>query len=182
MLPSKWGKYGWGFLHAISLNYPDNPTEEDKKHFIAFFVALMNVLPCLKCRYNYAQHLKKIPITETVLSSKENLVKWLIDLHNLVNHATDKRMLSYDEAYNELCKMFMLDIYEREYNELDYDESDGNSQYEESLGSGYDSDNQTLSKKKRNLFTNKNNLFWLFIIILSLIVLFLIIFFYSRKN
>ena len=37
MNPKIWGPGGWLFLHSITLNYPENPTENDKMYHKNFF-------------------------------------------------------------------------------------------------------------------------------------------------
>jgi len=105
MLPEIWGKYGWNFMHLVTLDYPQYPTDEDKQHYYQFFNSLQYVLPCNKCRNNLTNHLKKYPLTQEALSSRTNLTKWVIDLHNIVNYYTGKPMLTYDEAMNEINKL-----------------------------------------------------------------------------
>ena len=105
MKPEIWGKYGWSFLHLVTMAYPTDPTDEDKQHYYDYFHALKYVLPCNKCCYNMAGHMKKFPLTTEVLSSRKNLVKWGIDLHNVVNYYTGKEMLSYADAMNEINKL-----------------------------------------------------------------------------
>ena len=105
MHPNIWGKYAWNFLHQVTMAYPDYPTPEDKQRYYDFLSQLRYVLPCGKCRKNYADHLRTYPLTEYVLSSKNNLIKWGIDMHNIVNHYTGKRMIPYSEAMENLSKL-----------------------------------------------------------------------------
>jgi hypothetical protein len=105
MLPEIWGEYGWKFLHLVTMGYPINPTDEDKEHYYQYMTDLKYVLPCKKCRYHMASHLKKYPLTEEVMSCRKNFVRWGIDLHNVVNYYTGKPMLTYDEAMNEINKL-----------------------------------------------------------------------------
>ena len=105
MLPDIWGKHAWNFLHLVTMAYPENPTQYDKEKYHNFFDSIKYILPCEKCRNNMGSHLKKYPLTETVLSSRKMLVKWLIDLHNVVNYYTGKDMLSYNEALSEMKKL-----------------------------------------------------------------------------
>lgn len=105
MLPDIWGKHGWNFIHLVTLEYPVNPTDNDKQKYYQYFHSLQYVLPCDKCRYNLGSHLKKYPLTDEVLSGRGNLVKWGIDLHNIVNYYTGKKMLTYTEAMNEINKL-----------------------------------------------------------------------------
>ena len=69
------------------------------------FNSLQYVLPCSKCRNNLSSHLKKYPLTDQILSSRANVIKWGIDLHNVVNYYTGKPMLTYKEANNEINKL-----------------------------------------------------------------------------
>ena len=102
MLPEIWGESAWDFIHFVTLGYPENPTDDDKERYYQYFHALKYVLPCGKCRNNMSQHLKKNPLSDEVLSSRQSLVKWGIDLHNIVNYYTGKTMLSYTEAMTEI--------------------------------------------------------------------------------
>lgn len=108
MLPNIWGSNAWKFIHSVTLDYPVNPTAEDKENYANFFKQLQYVLPCAKCRYNLSQHLKKYPLTQESLANRNNLVKWAIDLHNIVNYYTGKPMLTYQEAINEIRKYTTL--------------------------------------------------------------------------
>ena len=90
MKPEVWGPHAWIFLHSITLEYPNNPTNEDKLNIKNFFNSVGLVLPCQKCRLNFNSHLKKYPLTDKVLESKSSLVKWMIDIHNCVNVMNNK--------------------------------------------------------------------------------------------
>lgn len=100
MKPEIWGKYCWTFIHLIALEYPDNPNKDDKQRYYNYFIALQQILPCNKCRKNLGNHLKNYPINDDVLSSRNNLLKWTIDIHNVVNENTNKPKLNYDQAIN----------------------------------------------------------------------------------
>ena len=62
MDPEVWGPHAWIFLHTITLTYPHNPTDQDKKNYKMFFYNLATVLPCTHCSQNYRIHLKQLPI------------------------------------------------------------------------------------------------------------------------
>lgn len=97
MHPEFWGPSGWKFLHSITFQYPVKPTVDDKAHYKEFFNSLKFVLPCQKCAYHYSKHLRKYPI-DIALKSKDDLVKWLIDVHNEVSKSLGKREYSYQEV------------------------------------------------------------------------------------
>ena len=100
-----WGPPAWTFLHTVTFNYPENPTEDDKKNFYDFFMNLQYVLPCEKCKAHYKQNLKKYDLKNN-LGSRQDLVKWLIDLHNDINKDNGKPVWSYSEVYNKYQSMY----------------------------------------------------------------------------
>jgi len=96
--PVLWGPSFWRSLHYITFGYPENPTETDKTNAYNLFVSLQYVLPCEKCRVNFGQQLINSPLTTDVLSSKNKLITWLINIHNEVNRSLGKPILSEEGA------------------------------------------------------------------------------------
>ena len=109
MEPNIWGPEAWTFLHSITLNYPDNPTINDKKYHIDFFNILPNILPCIICRQNLKKHLGELPI-KFHLSNKISLCKWLVEIHNKTNIDLGKKTITYPE---------FLKIYQKKYSNPD---------------------------------------------------------------
>jgi hypothetical protein len=46
-------------------------------------------------------NLERFPVTDTVLSSRYNLINWLLNVHNEVNGRTNKKQYSYDDLIKE---------------------------------------------------------------------------------
>ena len=90
-----WGPHLWFSLHTITFNYPLKPTKDDKDNYKNFFESLKNVIPCSVCKKNYIRHLNELQI-DKYLDNRKSLVYWVIDLHNMVNGETGKKILSYD--------------------------------------------------------------------------------------
>ena len=105
MNPNIWGPSMWLSLHTITLNYPKNPSIHDKKAMNDFFTNLQYVLPCQKCSDNYANHLIKYPI-ENFLGSRNELVEWLINIHNEVNKSIGKKILTKEDALKKIHNQF----------------------------------------------------------------------------
>ena len=106
MDPTVWGPKLWFVIHTFALNYPDNPTYEDKRVMEEFFNNLKHSIPCNKCKIHYSQRLEKNPIIN-YLNNKQSLFKYTIDLHNQVNKSLGKKIYSYDEV---------VQIYKNHYN------------------------------------------------------------------
>ena len=96
--PNIWGPHLWKALHMISVGYPDEPNEEQKKNYKTFFENFYQVLPCSICSNNYKKNLKELPITNDTMKNQQNLVKWVIDIHNIVNKELKKPIIEYDDA------------------------------------------------------------------------------------
>ena len=58
--PNIWGPHLWKALHMITMGYPNEPSEEDKKNYKSFFENLYLVIPCSICATNYKKHLNVI--------------------------------------------------------------------------------------------------------------------------
>jgi hypothetical protein len=100
--PDVWGPYGWKFIHYITLGYPSKPTENDKKIYYDFFILLAKVLPCSICSSHFIENMKLTPLTPQVLSSRENLVRWGIEMHNHVNRMYNKKTYTFEEGLKEI--------------------------------------------------------------------------------
>ncbi len=102
--PDVWGPPGWKFIHFVTMGYPNYPTESIKKKYYDYFHSLKNVIPCSICATHFADNLETLPLNDIVLSSRENLVKWGIDIHNIVNKKNGKKEYTYDEGIKEILK------------------------------------------------------------------------------
>ena len=95
---SIWGPSTWLYLHTLTLSYPDNPTNNDKYRFYNFFKNI--ILPCETCEKDFKMLIKQYPIEDN-LSSKKDIVNWLINIHNIINRKLDK----YDNYnYKDMVK------------------------------------------------------------------------------
>jgi predicted RND superfamily exporter protein len=107
--PNVWGPHGWKFIHYITMAYPENPTLTQKEKYKVFLLLLKDVLPCSLCAKHYEENLNILPLSNHVLSSRENLVRWGIDIHNKVNESNNKPIYKYEDAIklidnNSECK------------------------------------------------------------------------------
>jgi hypothetical protein len=99
--PDRWGSHLWRFGHYLTLAYPDNPTEEDKKYIKEFFTLLQNILPCEKCRLNYSNHLAQTPLSDEILNNRDMLIVWFFNLHNKVNVLTNKPVMTKQQFIDD---------------------------------------------------------------------------------
>jgi hypothetical protein len=84
-------------MHIVAIGYSKHPTYTDKKCAKEFFESLTFLIPCSVCREHYKEHLSSKPITP-FLDSREDLLKWTIDIHNKVNKLTNKPQWTEQEV------------------------------------------------------------------------------------
>jgi hypothetical protein len=96
ILTTVWGPALWHYIHAMSFNYPVNPTTEDKKHYRDFIYNLRYVLPCKYCRINLTNNLKQKRLLACHMKNRSTFSKYVYELHELVNKMLGKKsQLSY---------------------------------------------------------------------------------------
>lgn len=101
-----WGPHFWETLHSVSFGYPLEPTEQHKKDYRDFYIAVKNVLPCKYCRESYSIYLLEeegTKITDSDLVNRDSLTRYVFKLHERVNK---KIGMSYDVTYNEVYKKY----------------------------------------------------------------------------
>lgn len=120
MLTTVWGPGMWHSLHTISFNYPVNPTNEDKQHYMKFILNLKYVLPCGKCRKNFRNNLKQFPLTISQMKSRDTFSKYIYKLHELINTMLGKKSgLTYDdvreryEHFRARCAHSVIDVFKK---------------------------------------------------------------------
>ncbi len=105
--PEAWGFYFWYSYFLYVFTYPiSNPSSEIKEPTKIFFSNIQYVLPCQKCKKNYKQHLKKYQLTDDVLSSRQNLLNWLVSMYNEVKIIQNKKPLSVDDCIEKFISFY----------------------------------------------------------------------------
>jgi len=98
MMTTVWGPSMWHTLHAISFNYPVNPTQIEKRQYRDYILSLKYIIPCGKCRKNFSKNLKVLPLTMTHMKSRDTFSNYIYRLHEVVNEMLGKKSgLSYDD-------------------------------------------------------------------------------------
>jgi len=80
-------------MHIVSLGAKPMPTAEEQEGFRKFYESLQVVIPCPICKDHYTEALKTLPIRT---SSRDELVEWVYDIHNLINVQLGKKTLSWE--------------------------------------------------------------------------------------
>ena len=105
MDPVVWGPHLWFYMHTLSFNYPENPTNKNKVDHKEFFKNLKETLPCENCRNHYNKFWDTYKI-ENYLVSKQKLIEWVLILHNDVNKRNNKPQWSIDRLKKYYKKQY----------------------------------------------------------------------------
>jgi hypothetical protein len=82
--PKLWGASAWYILHRLSFGF------RNANHARDFYMSLMFLLPCPKCRMSFTEHVKKHPFP----TKHQNIPEWCVHLHNMVNISVGKEVVS----------------------------------------------------------------------------------------
>lgn len=100
MITSTWGPPLWHSIHAMTFNYPVNPTSDQKNEYFQFFKSLGNVLPCKHCRDNYKMNTACVEnlLCMEIFNSRDSLSRWLYNLHDKININLGKKSnITYEQ-------------------------------------------------------------------------------------
>ena len=97
--PSIWGRDVWNSFYFIALSYPKNPTPNDKLKYKQFYEVAGSIVPCMKCRKNFGQHLRELPI-DNYLNSSYELFTWVNKMDNKVKKITNSKQFTVEETMN----------------------------------------------------------------------------------
>ncbi len=97
MPPAVWGPFFWHTIHIVALGYSNNPSYAQKRAAKEFYESLVHLIPCPVCREHLTTNLQRLPLTPH-LDRRDDLFKWTVELHNMVNESLGKPRISELEA------------------------------------------------------------------------------------
>lgn len=89
------GRHTWALLHSMAASYPTVPTEKDKKLMEDFLFGLAVHYPCKICGTHLLKMLKKHGVKH---GSRDELINYMCDIHNIVNKVLNKEKFDCSKA------------------------------------------------------------------------------------
>ena len=90
MNPEVFGPHFWATIHLSALH------SSDKEQYSRFIESLAPIIPCKQCSEHFQENIIKHPI-------HDDLFKWSVEIHNIVNKQTHKPEILYNDAYVYWC-------------------------------------------------------------------------------
>lgn len=97
MNPDVWGPHGWFFIQSVILAMNE---DDDPSNYVNFLFSLQYVLPCEKCRENYADWVRANPIP----TKKDDMLLWIVSLQNSIRESKGKPSRSVQEVSDYYLK------------------------------------------------------------------------------
>lgn len=83
------GRSAWTLLHTMAAQYPEKPSDDQKKDMTTFIDTFSRVYPCWYCAEDFQKWIKKSD-NAPKLDSREDLSRWMCKAHNEVNQKLGK--------------------------------------------------------------------------------------------
>jgi hypothetical protein len=100
-----WGPQYWFFLHSIAYNYPHPPTKVTKRKYYDLIQNMPLFIPDSKMANNFQYLINQYPVTP-YLDSRNDFIRWMHFIHNIVNMQLNKPKIPFFES---------IDIYNEKY-------------------------------------------------------------------
>ena len=102
--PAVWGPKFWYILHNGSVYYPTNPTKLAIDRMSVYLKTIPYFLPCGDCRNHAIDFMNSISDEQLKynLSSRKNLVSFLVSFHNNVNIRSGKASFPEQFVYDNI--------------------------------------------------------------------------------
>lgn len=96
--PDVWGKWYWGFLHTISINYPNYPNAVTKKMYYELINNFPLFIPCQNISNDFSKLIVSYPVSP-YLDNRDSFIRWIHFIHNKINEKMEKPVIPLNEFY-----------------------------------------------------------------------------------
>jgi hypothetical protein len=95
--PDIFGPSFWFTLHNGAIHYPIRPSLNTRQSMKTLIYNLPILVPCLNCRDHFINYIQNSDL-DYIVSSKETLFKFWVDIHNHVNKRYNRPEMTLLEA------------------------------------------------------------------------------------
>jgi hypothetical protein len=110
--PEVWGNALWFTLHLGSISAPEQIPPEKREKYWGFIDGIPEMLACKKCAVHAREWVEAHrPQKDQICSSRQNLVKFYVDMHNSVNQRNGQPIMSVEEVYRKFSGPVKIKIF-----------------------------------------------------------------------
>ena len=103
--PGVWGKWYWGFLHTISITYPNHPNAITKKKYYELINNFPLFIPCEKISNEFSKLISNYPVAP-YLDNRDSFIRWMHFIHNKVNEKLEKPKITLNDFYLQYYEQY----------------------------------------------------------------------------
>lgn len=92
---SSLGRHTWAIMHSIAASYPNKPNQTEQESYELFFNGFIDRYPC--CQREIKSMIEANPLEH---GSREELVYYICELHNIVNAKAKKPKFNCRHAFD----------------------------------------------------------------------------------
>jgi len=93
----EWGPNAWKHFHTRALEYSDDPCECEMGSIAHFYYKTF--LAHIKCQTCQQEYLRLLRINPIQACSRDDLFKWTVRIHNMINAKLQKPACNERDAY-----------------------------------------------------------------------------------
>ncbi len=98
--PAVWGRPYWISKHISAAHYPVQASKLTKERMKGAILAIPYEIPCAACRPHANAFIEsKSEELDNIVSGRKQLFNFYVDFHNKVNERHNKKVWSYEEAW-----------------------------------------------------------------------------------
>ena len=90
------GSATWKLLHTMSVNFPERPTESERRDMEQFVSLFGRLYPCRPCAEDFVEDVRRHPVDT---ASGPRFARWLCGAHNRVNEKLGKEQFDCSKVY-----------------------------------------------------------------------------------
>lgn len=107
--PEVWGESFWFVVHLGSISAPEFIPVDKRYKYWGFIDGIPEMLACGKCSKHAREWVEQHrQYQDQICSSRDNLVKFYVDMHNNVNIRNGKPVITVDEVYRKFSGMVKI--------------------------------------------------------------------------
>ena len=107
-----WGPKLWKLMHTVSYFAPEQFNESEMRNYHYFYsFVITRCIMCIKCQMHYRRMIEKMQFNGF---TKNELIDYVIELHNTVNRRLRKKQFTRNDVDNiyENTNIYLKEIYD----------------------------------------------------------------------
>ncbi len=100
MKKTGWGPEKWYEIHTKTIDYSNEPNETENQEMKKYILNLYKTIGCSSCRMETFNYILKFESQlDIICLNRNNVFKFFVDFHNVINDKLHKPKVGYRQVY-----------------------------------------------------------------------------------